>query len=732
MPSGVGGGGGRSRGWGGKLGPFFRALRFVYPYRRRLVVSVVCAVLVGTSGTVGLSMLLPILQVLLAEDTIPRFVDRSLAERRLGATLASETVLVTSSAGGNEGGTVARGVRVVRVSPGSPAASAGLRPGLVLAVPESELADPSRLTVTLPDGLTVALHPAPWYATRLRQLASLLPEHPVGALAALLGVVLLLAVVANVFRFFQEHYANVVAFQAVFDLRKRVYDHVLHLPLAYFGRHGTADVTSRLVSDCANLQEGLRLLLGQSVQAPITAGMALALAMWVDWRLTAFIIVCAPAMVAIIRTFGKKIRRATRAALEKNAKMLAQLEASLSGVRVVKGARAERHERRRYVDIMREFLEQQRRMSRYEALTTPTMETLTMAVVSVVVLVAAYLVLIDRSLEVSGFFLIMGCLVAMGENLRRLSKLNNILQRSNAAAGRVFELLDLPTELPRHLHGPLAAPPRHLPPVRESIVFDHVSFTYPGAASPAVDNVSLEVPRGRVVAVVGRNGSGKTTLLSLLPRYYTPTSGRILIDGTDIATVSLASLRAQISIVTQETVIFPGTVAQNIAYGHPLGALLDGRHDSPSVRAVLAKVHDAADRAFATGFILDRPGGFFASLDGLGAQLSGGQRQRLCIARAIFRRTPILILDEATSQVDAESEHLIQQAIDGLMRDAHSTDRATTTFVIAHRFSTILSADEILVMDQGRLVARGQHRQLLSESELYQQLYERQLLRTDA
>lgn len=707
------------------LGPFLRAARFAWPYRRRMLISVLCAVFVGATGTIGLSMLLPIMQVLLAEDTIPQYVDRSLAERRLGATLADEP----------------NGLRILRVSPAGPAAAAKLTPGTILPHPASQLADPATSTLqpaTDPAGAaaggtdgTITLRPAPWYTPLLRGLAATLPTHPVLTLAVLMAVVLALAVLANVFRFFQEHFANMVAFCAVFDIRKRTYDHVLHLPLSYYGVHGASDVTSRLVSDCANLQEGLRLLMGQSVQAPITAGMALALAMWIDWRLTVFIIVCAPVMVAIIRTFGKKIRRATRAALEKNARMLAQLEASLAGVRVVKAARAERLERRRYTQIMREFLEQQRRMSRYEALTTPTMETLTMVVVSVVVLVAAYLVLIDRSLEVAGFFLIMGCLVAMGENLRRLSKLNNILQRSNAAATRIFEILDLPTERPRALAAPNAARPVQLPPLRHAITFDNVSFTYPGTSTPAVDRVSLEVPKGRVVAVVGRNGSGKTTLLSLLPRYYTPTSGRILIDGTDIATASLSSLRAQISIVTQESIIFPGTIAQNIAYGHPHAHLLTDRPDSAPAQALLAEVRTAAAKAFATDFISAKPQGFDTPLEGLGAQLSGGQRQRLCIARAILRRAPILILDEATSQVDAESEHLIQQAIDGLMRDLH-TDQRTTTFVIAHRFSTILSADEILVMDQGRLVARGQHKQLLADSELYQHLYDRQMLKDDA
>jgi len=698
------------------LGSFFRAVRFIGPYRRLMVISIICAVFVGATGTAGLTMLLPIMRILLNEDTVAHYVDRAVAEKRLGVVLAEEPADVSGV------------VRVVRVNAG-PAKSAGVTPGTVLPATLSQLADPA--TTTLPvASATIVLKPPPWYAEPLRNLAARLPVNPVKTLAVLLGFVLGLAVVANCFRFFQEHYADMAAFGAVFDIRRRTYDHVLHLPLEYYGTRGTSDVTSRLVSDCANLQEGFRLLLGQSVQAPITASMALGLALWIDWRLTAFIIVCAPVMVAVIRKFGKKIRRATRAALEKNAKMLAQLEASLTGVRVVKAAHAERHERRRYTSIMREFLEQQRRMSRAEALTTPTMETLTLMVVSVVVLVAAYLVLVDRSLELGSFFLIMACLVAMGESLRRLSKLNNLLQRSNAAATRVFEILDLPTERPRVLAGDNARPVK-LDTLREGIVFDNISFAYPGTDALAVAGVTLEVPKGRVVAIVGRNGSGKTTLLALLPRYYDPTSGRVLVDGVDIKSASLPSLRGQISVVTQESIIFPGTVAQNIAYGHPYAHLLTENATSETAKQLMSEVVAAAKKAFANDFITAKPQGYHTPLEGLGAQLSGGQKQRLCIARAILRNAPILILDEATSQVDAESEHLIQQAIDGLMREAHA-DHRTTTFVIAHRFSTILSADEIVVMDQGRVVARGTHKQLLDSSEVYQQLYERQIMRPES
>jgi ATP-binding cassette, subfamily B, bacterial MsbA len=671
------------------LGSFWRAARFVGPYRRFMVISILAAFLVGGAGTIGLTMLLPIMKVLLSGDTVPGYVERALVEKRLGVVLDENT------AG-----------RVLRVT-GKAARELGIAPGDVVAYS----AEP--WTVSRAGEVRRIGAPAePWYGSWLLGLARLLPPHPVAALAWMLGAVLLLAVVANFFRFFQEHLSNMVAVLATQDVRRKAYDHVLYLRLSYFGQRGTSDLTSRLVSDAAALQEGFKLLLGQSIQAPISAGMAFLLAVWIDWRLTLFIIVFAPVNIWIIKTFGKKIRRATRIALEKNSKMLTQLEASLTGIQVVKAAGAERFERRRYSAVMGELVEQQRKMSRYDALTTPTMETLTMVVVSLIVLFAAYLVLVDKTLGQESFFLIMACLLAMGESLRKMSKLNNLLQRANAAAGRIFEIIDLPTERRRELTGAEDRKPK-LAELSREITFENVSFAYPGSSTNAVTDVSLTVPRGRVVAVVGRNGSGKTTLLRLLPRLYEPTGGRILVDGVDVAGVTLGSLRGQISLVTQESIIFPGTVHENIAYGLPL--------------ASRAEVEAAARKAFAHDFIVARSGGYDSMLEGLGGQLSGGQRQRLCIARAILRAAPILILDEATSQVDAESEHLIQQAIDSLMRDAHDSHR-TTTFVIAHRFSTILGADEIVVIDQGRVVGRGKHRDLLAECGVYRQLYERQLM----
>jgi ABC-type multidrug transport system fused ATPase/permease subunit len=247
----------------------------------------------------------------------------------------------------------------------------------------------------------------------------------------------------------------------------------------------------------------------------------------------------------------------------------------------------------------------------------------------------------------------------------------------------------------------------NLPPLSREIRFENITFAYPNTQQPALLNVSLNIAKGQAIAIVGGNGSGKTTLMAMLPRFYDPGQGRVVIDGIDTRGVTLRSLRKQISLVTQDSVIFPGTIAENIAYGNPL--------------ASRQSIEAAARRAFAHDFITqEKPQGYETLLGEMGGQLSGGQKQRICIARAILRQSPILILDEATSQVDAKSEHLIQQAIESVMHER-------TTFVIAHRFSTIIRADTIVVMDRGQIVGQGKHEELLRTCETYQKLYERQL-----
>jgi ABC-type multidrug transport system fused ATPase/permease subunit len=729
-----------------KLLAFRRACRYLGPYRKIVLISVISAFFVGLIFTTGLGAMLPILKVLINDDTVPGWIDRQIAETRLGVKLAEDPTIV----------------QVVSVVPNEIGAVSGLKRGDMIAdvdgvvtpnVGEADvrfevrkaleaLATHAQPKLTFAGGRELILkpEPAPLHLRIAHNLAWKLPDHPVKTIAVVFAIIAGLALLGNVVRFFQEYLSDKAAISATQDIRRHLYDHTLHIPMTFFGLKGTSDVTSRLVQDSQVLQDGFKIILGQSIQEPIKAAFAFGLALYVSPMLTLFIVIFAPVMAAVIKKFGKKMRRASRAMMQRSSTMLGQIEGTLIGIRVVKAAGAERFERRRYTTIMNGLKDEQLKMARYEAWATPALETISLLVVGMVLMVASYLVLVRKTLDSSSFFLIMACLVSIGESLRRVSKLNSVLQRSNTAAARIFETLDVPVERRRGRVLQVAPTPsgngepapeapkfgeRNLPLIQREIRFENITFAYANSTQPAVDDLSLVVPKGKSVAVVGRNGSGKTTLLALLPRFYDPRAGRITIDGVDTRTVTLRSLRKQIGIVTQDPIIFPGTIAENIAYGHPLAPRLHSDSQSEPVRRLREKVEAAASRAFAHDFIMEKSHGYDTVLGELGGQLSGGQKQRINIARAILRSSPILILDEATSQVDAESEHLIQQAIESLMHER-------TTFVIAHRFSTILSADTIVVMDRGRIVGQGLHDELLSNCPTYRQLYERQLMATTA
>jgi subfamily B ATP-binding cassette protein MsbA len=729
-----------------KLIAFRRACRYLGPYRRIVTISIISAFFVGLIFTTGLGAMLPILKVLINEDTVPAWIDRQIAEKRLGVKLAEDPTVVqivsiASDGLGAKSG-LTRGDIILNVDGAmNPTASEAdirleVRKGL------EALATHDQPKLTFAGGREMILNPdpVPLHLRIAHALAWKLPDHPVKTIAIVFAIIAGLALLGNVVRFFQEYLSDKAAISATQDIRRHLYDHTLHIPMTFFGLKGTSDVTSRLVQDSQILQDGFKIILGQSIQEPIKAAFAFGLALYISPMLTLFIVIFAPVMAAVIKKFGKKMRRASRAMMQRSSTMLGQIEGTLIGIRVVKAAGAERFERRRYTTIMNGLKNEQLKMARYEAWATPALETISLLVVGAVLMVASYLVLVRKTLDSSSFFMIMACLVSIGESLRRVSKLNSVLQRSNTAATRIFETLDVPVErrrgrvaqMRRPVDGngeieiePPAFGKRNLPAIQREIRFDHITFSYANATQPAVDDLSLVVPKGRSVAVVGRNGSGKTTLLALLPRFYDPQAGRITIDGIDTRTVTLRSLRRQIGIVTQDPIIFPGTIAENIAYGHPLAPRLHTNDRSDPIRNLRVQIEAAAKRAFAHDFIMEKSHGYDTVLGELGGQLSGGQKQRINIARAILRSSPILILDEATSQVDAESEHLIQQAIESLMHER-------TTFVIAHRFSTILSADTIVVMDRGRIVGQGQHDELLNNCPTYKQLYERQLLATPA
>jgi ATP-binding cassette, subfamily B, bacterial MsbA len=619
----------------------------------------------------------PLLDVLVAGGTVQEFVDEMIVEDQLDVSLDREgAAFVVRKREANAPAYAAVGYRF----------------------------DPVQLRTIADQSPTLPLH-----HRIARRLASWLPSDPLYTVVTLFSGIFVLGVFGSITRFFQEYLSETTAIAAINDIRKNLYDHMLHLPLNYYTRHGSSDLTARLVSDAAGLQDGFKTILGKAVQEPITASFALAAAMYIEWRLTIFVILFTPIIVTVIRKLGKKVRRAMRATLERNAVMLGQIESSFVGVRVVKSAVAEPFERRRYRHILESLRTEQNRMAKYDAWSTPTLEMLGLLAVGTILIFASYLVFRDHSLEGPDLILLMVCLVAIAEPLRRISKLNAVLQKGNAAAGRIYEILNEPREIERGSGNQLktSQAPIARATFHDAIAFERLTFSYPGAGSPALKDVNLRVNKGTSVAIVGRNGSGKTTLLSLLPRFFEPDSGAITIDGLDIRRWPLRKLRRLIGIVTQEAVLFPGSIADNIAYADPT--------------IPRDAVIQAATRAYAHDFITQKPNGYDTAIEGLGGQLSGGQRQRINIARAILRDTPILILDEATSQVDAESEHLIQNAIAELMKDR-------TTFVIAHRFSTILSADVIVVMEQGQIVGTGKHEDLLATCDTYKQLYERQLV----
>jgi len=707
---------------------FKRIFKYVWPQWPRIIVVLVSAMVVSLLLSISFVTVIPLLKVMMGDEGLHGWVERKLCSYRYGITFSvpeitdfavsdvSYSLLVTNidedssalntglqetdiiiGAGGFlvEGGQQIPRAKLLEVLANAPANTDFT---VQLRRVNSENAIDTKM-------LIFNTGPKPFYVDHLEKALDLLPREQTkeNKTKTVIFIVLLMGaftIIRCLAKFYQEYTAQKVVQIGINHLREETFGHALDMPVGFFASERPSDTVSRIINDTSVMGKAVKIMLGKALREPLNAFFMVAAAMWLNWQLTVIFLCGAPFVLGLVFVFGGKMKRATRKSLMASSLMLAKLQQAMAGLKVVKVYNRHEYERESFKAINNRLLKQLLKISKVDAATTPVLEVLGMAAGSAALIIGAQWVAAG-DIDGPEFFGLLILLGVAAESARKTSDIWNKIQEANAASERVFAVIDAPVE-------PEEPTAMELPPLKKQIEFKDVVFTYPGAGQPVLKGVNLVVPAGYNIAIVGPNGSGKTTLANLIPRFYDPDFGQVLIDGNDIRNATLSSLRDQIGMVTQNVVTFNATIAENIAYGKP---------DTTRKEIVNASKH-----AFAHEFIVPLPKGYETIIGEQGVGLSGGQLQRIIIARAILKNPSILIFDEATSQVDADSEAKIHKAIEKIMQDR-------TTFLIAHRFSTVITADVIVVMDGGQIIDQGQHEELIQTCTLYQSLCETQLVK---
>lgn len=529
-------------------------------------------------------------------------------------------------------------------------------------------------------------------------LQRIIPGSGVGAWKTISILLLVFTLAKGVAAYLSTVLMARIGQAAVLKLRQDLYSHLLSQSASFFERHRTNYLVSRLVSSAAALEVSVANTLRDMIREGFTLIAFLSASFFYSWRLTLASLVIAPLVAVLTAKFGTALRNLSRESFEGNKELTDTAQEALSNQTIVKAYRAEEHESSRFTAVAQRIVRANLRTAKISGFAPPAIEMIGVVFV-VFLLFFGQREIVSGRMNAATFLAFLLFLFRSYDPMRKLSRLHNSMEQALAAAHHVWEIMDEHAELPEKKDA------TELQPLTKAIELKDVSFGYANEERSVLRGVSLKIPAGAMVALVGESGGGKSTLTKLLPRFHDPVSGGVFWDGIDLRDVTISSLRRQIALVTQETVLFNDTVRHNIAYGKP--------------EATQAEIEEAARIAFAHDFIMELPQKYETIVGERGIFLSGGQRQRLAIARSLLVDAPVLILDEATSALDAESERFVQQAIGNLVRNR-------TTIVIAHRLATIRRADTIVVMEGGRITEVGKHSELLAKGGQYRRLYELQ------